>query len=49
VLRVPRDPEKGFGWREATMDADATAKRRAEAEEGLEELRRRDPGGDVVV
>ncbi len=36
---------------EAGMSVDdaATAKRRAEAEEIIAELRRRDPGGDVIL
>jgi len=49
VLRVRRDGQGELLWSEAAVDEEATAARLTEAEEILEELRRRDPGGDVVL
>lgn len=49
VLRVPRDEKGGMRWGGAVVDEDATAKRLAEAEDVLGELRKRDPGGDVLL
>ena len=48
VLRVPErqgSPE----WRRGVIDEEMRTARLREAEEVLERLRRRDPGGDVVL
>lgn len=49
VLRVARHGEGEIRWRDAVVDEEATAERLSEAEEIIEELRGRDPGGDVVL
>ena len=49
VLRVTRDIDDAILWNEASVDEQATADRLAQAEDLVEELRSRDPGGDIVV
>ena len=49
VLKVPLDEEDELDWGSANLDRDETRRRRAEAKRVLEELRRRDPGGDVEL
>jgi hypothetical protein len=49
VLRVSRDADGELEWGEGSVDDEATRERRAEAEGILEELRKRDPGGDVAL
>jgi len=49
VLRVPRGADGHLEWHEASMDEEASRARLAEAKRMLEELRRRDPGGDVAL
>ena len=49
VLRVPRDEAGEHLWGDARIDVEATAKRLEEAESILGALRRRDPGGDIVL
>lgn len=49
VLRVPVGPSGELDWPEARIDEQETARRRAEAEKLLRELRERDPGGDVQL
>lgn len=49
VLRISRDAQGVIRWGSVEVDAEATAARRTEAEDILDELRRRDPGGDVVL
>jgi hypothetical protein len=49
VLSVPRDAGGGLRWGAAAVDDEATAKRLAEADDVLGELRKRDPGGDVLL
>ena len=48
VLRVP----EGIGgpvWASAKLDEESRLERRREAEEVLDELRQRDPGGDILL
>lgn len=49
VLNVPEDSDGAPDWRKATRDRAAEKRLLAEAEERLERLRRRDPGGDVTL
>lgn len=49
VLRVTRDEAGEPLWGEAQVDVEATAKRLEEAQAILGELRKRDPGGDIVL
>ena len=49
VLRISRDAQGVIRWGATVVDAEATAARREEAREILNELRGRDPGGDVVL
>jgi len=49
VLRVNVGPQGGFRWSEAVVDVRATAERVMEGEDILGGLRKRDPGGDVVL
>jgi len=49
VLRVPLGAVGEPVWEQATRDAEAEARRRTEAEARLDELRKRDPGGDIVL
>jgi hypothetical protein len=49
VLRVPIGAVGEPMWDAAERDEDAEEARRAEGEAALERLRRRDPGGDVVL
>jgi hypothetical protein len=49
VLRVPVSPTGQPDWPGARVDEVETTRRRAEAEELLRELRRRDPGGDIEL
>lgn len=48
VLRVP-EPDGRPDWTAAILDEDARRARLREAEEVLERLRRRDPGGDIKL
>lgn len=48
VLRVPEFGDRP-AWAHAIVDEELRAARLREAEEVLERLRRRDPGGDVVL
>lgn len=48
VLRVPEEDGRPV-WSEAVADEEARQARLREAEEVLQRLRRRDPGGDVVL
>lgn len=48
VLRVP-EPGGSPAWAHAAVDDELREARLREAEEVLERLRRRDPGGDVVL
>lgn len=47
VLRVPVGPDGQLAWAEAVVDEAARRARMEEAERLLDELKRRDPGGDV--
>ncbi|HET9949549.1 MAG TPA: DUF3006 domain-containing protein [Longimicrobiales bacterium] len=49
VLRVVRDAEGNVRWSEARVDERATEARLEEARRLLDELRHRDPGGDVEL
>ena len=49
VLRVPATEEGGPDWRLAKPDEELRQRRLAEARDVLEQLKRRDPGGDVVL
>lgn len=49
VLRVPLGAVGEPAWDRAVRDRGAEEARRAEAEAILEELRKRDPGGDVEL
>ena len=47
VLRVPVTDEGAPDWRSAVLDEELRQRRLAEARDILEELKTRDPGGDV--
>ncbi len=49
VLRVPATEEGGPDWGSAVPDEELRQRRLAEARDVLEQLKRRDPGGDVVL
>ena len=49
VLHVPTRPDGILVWGAAATDPAARARRLAQAEERLARLRKRDPGGDVVL
>lgn len=49
VLRVPVWPDGTPVWQAAVPDPSARAQRLKEAEERLARLRKRDPGGDIVL
>ena len=49
VLRVPATKEGAPDWRLAVPDEELRQRRLAEARDILEELKARDPGGDVVL
>ena len=49
VLRVPTTVEGGPDWGLAEPDEELRRRRLAEARAVLEELKKRDPGGDVVL
>jgi hypothetical protein len=49
LLQVPLGPVGEPLWAEATRDLEAEAERRAGAEERIEALQERDPGGDVAL
>lgn len=49
ILRVPIGEVGEPVWSDAQRDPTAEGKRRSEAEETLEDLRERDPGGDVEL
>ena len=48
VLRVPEDMGEQL-WASASLDEESRLARLTEAEGVLDELRQRDPGGDVVL
>lgn len=49
VLSVMRDEAGELRWKDARMDEDEEARRLAEGEAILDELRKRDPGGDIAL
>ena len=49
VLRVAVTEEEGPDWGSAVRDEELRQRRLAEARDGLEQLKTRDPGGDVVL
>jgi hypothetical protein len=49
VLRAPRDATGLVQWSEAQIDEEETERRLAEAKAVLDELRQRDPGGDIIL
>ncbi len=49
VLRVPATERGGPDWRLAEPDEELRQRRLAEARDVLEQLKKRDPGGDVVL
>ena len=49
VLRVPATEEGGPDWGSAEPDEELRRRRVAEARDVLEQLKRRDPGGDVAL
>ena len=48
VLRVP-ETDEGPDWEAARVDEELRRARLQEAEAALDRLRRRDPGGDIVL
>jgi hypothetical protein len=49
VIRVPLDATGRPDWRSAQPDHAETRRRLGEGAETLEQLRKRDPGGDVKL
>jgi Protein of unknown function (DUF3006) len=49
MLRVTRDDAGSIRWEDARIDESEKARRLAEGEVILNELRKRDPGGDIVL
>ena len=49
VLRVMRDADGRLAWQSAQIDQAEAKRRTQEAEDLLNKLRRRDPGGDVEL
>lgn len=49
VLRVPVQPDGVLAWENAAVDPKLAAQRLEAAAARLERLRRRDPGGDIVL
>ena len=49
VLRVMRDADGRLDWQSAQIDQAEAQRRAQEAEDLLNKLRRRDPGGDVEL
>ena len=49
VLRLPATEEGGPDWGLAVANEELRQRRLAEAREVLEQLKKRDPGGDVVL
>ena len=49
VLRVPITEEGGPDWSLAERDEELRRRRLSEAQDILQELKTRDPGGDVVL
>ncbi len=49
VLAVPATEAGGPDWGSAEPDEELRERRLAEAREVLEELKKRDPGGDIVL
>ncbi len=49
ALRVPLDKEGAQDWAAARIDTGETERRRREAQRIIDELRRRDPGGDIEL
>ncbi|MBI2072103.1 MAG: DUF3006 domain-containing protein [Gemmatimonadetes bacterium] len=47
VLRVPVKANGQPAWEAARVDPAETARRRAEAEDRIQRLKKRDPGGDI--
>lgn len=49
VLMVPVTDEGGLDWMSAEADEELQKQRLGEAEEVLDDLKKRDPGGDVEL
>jgi hypothetical protein len=49
VLRIARRADGDIAWGATVVDEEAIRQRLAESEGVLEELRRRDPGGDIAL
>lgn len=49
VVRVPVRAEGSLAWNEASADPQQRAERIEQAEARLERLKKRDPGGDVIL
>lgn len=49
VLRVPLGKDAKPEWARARVDQDEAARRRAEAQDRIERLKKRDPGGDITL
>jgi hypothetical protein len=49
VLRVELDDAGNPDWNTAVIDDAEAARRRAEARDRLERLKKRDPGGDITL
>jgi hypothetical protein len=49
VLRVPYGLQNRPDWSRAALDRTEEERRRAEAKRTLDELKRSDPGGDIVL
>jgi len=49
VLRVPATEEGGPDWGLAVADEELRERRLGEARDVLQQLKKRDPGGDVVL
>jgi hypothetical protein len=49
VLRVPMGPGGEPAWSGAAVDEAETERRRQDARRALDQLRKRDPGGDVQI
>lgn len=49
VLRTGHDSNGKPNWTTTSIDDDESDRRKRHAEETLQELRRRDPGGDITI